>query len=113
MVPLNVEQRKKILELRSSSNSRKTTDMSASPKLKPRKKPKQALKMKRDVLNLVKMTPGEEFIPSKNFGETKPAPKAGPKPKLIGNKDNNNTVSFQLPYTTELGSTPTNPEMAL
>lgn len=84
-------------------------DRSSSPKLKPRKKPKQALNIKKAVMKSVKMTQGEELIPSKNFGETKPAPKAGPKPK----QDNNNTVSRQLSYTTELGSTPPNPEMVL
>ena len=78
--------------------------MSASPKLKPIRKAKQTLKMKREVLKLVKMTQGEELIPPKNFGETKPAPKTVPKPKLFGNKDNINTVSRQLPYTTEPGS---------
>ena len=61
--PLTVEHRKKILESRPNSNSKKTTDMSASPKLKPRKKPQQVMKMKKDVLKTGKMTPGERDHP--------------------------------------------------
>ena len=59
LVPLNVEQRKKILESGSSSNKRKISDMSASPKLKPRRKSKQTIKMKGAKLKLTKVTKGE------------------------------------------------------
>ena len=60
LVPLNVEQRKKILDSRSLSNTKKIADRSASPKLKPRRmSTNQAIKLKMDQLKLVKMTKKE------------------------------------------------------
>ena len=112
LVPLNVEQRKKILESGSSSNKRKISDMSASPKLKPRRKAKQTLKMKGDVLKLIKVTQGEELIPRKNSVESKLATRTVPKHCVFKNTDNNNPVSRRLPYSTEPLGSATAPEMA-
>jgi hypothetical protein len=107
LVPLHVEQREKILESRSLSNTKKIVGRSASPKLKPRRKiTKQAIKLTMDQLKLVKMTKKEGPITTKNFGETESAHKAGQKPEQSGNKDNNNTVSTHLSGTTELRTSP-------
>ena len=73
--------------------------MSALPKLKPRKKLQQVMRMKKNLQKFAKMTPGEEIILAKNFGYTKPAPSAGLMPKQIGNTDNNNTVFRQITGT--------------
>ena len=48
--------------------------------------------MKKDVLKIAKMTPGEEIILVKNVEETQSASIAGPIPKQTLNIDNNNTV---------------------